>query len=144
MSFIKFDSELDGKRFFVVREEECSEAFCGSTIDPQTEDRYAASIYVFKDEEEAGKHAREYWRELVEDDPDEAVAILGAENLIQWALGRSAGPGSTKVTSLNEWLDLYKDDPSEHFEMGPYEIEAIGENIVEKLGFRPTVAYCMG
>jgi hypothetical protein len=143
VSFIKFDSEIDGKRFFVVREENCSDVGDGSVIEPESERKYAPSIHVFKDEEQAGDYAREYWRDYIEGDPASAVEILGAENLVQWALGRSAGPGMTKVNSLEEWLDLYKEDPSEHFESGPYEIEAIGQNIVEKLGFRPTVAYCM-
>jgi hypothetical protein len=146
VSFIKLDQELYGSRFFVVREEDCGLPSYehGAIIETRENGRYGASIHVFKSEEEAGEYAREYWREQIEDDADEAVHLLGAENLIQWALGKPAGPGSRKVNSLEEWLDLYKEDPSEHFEDGPFEIEAIGENIIEKLGFRPAIAYSMG
>ena len=143
MSFIKLDQFIAGKRFFIVSEDDCSETDFGFTVDVRTDNKYGTTIYIFEDEEEAGNYAREYWREMIEQDPDEAVHILGSDTLIQWALGRSAGPGSSKVSSLNEWLDLYKSAPEEHFESGPYDIEAIGENLVEKLGFHPTVAYCM-
>ena len=145
MSFIKLDQELYGSRFFVVREEDCGMyGECGAIIETRENGRYGAMIHVFKSEEEAGEHAREYWRDYIEQDAAEAVSLLGAENLIQWALGKPAGPGSLKVNSLEEWLDLYKEDPCEHFEEGPFEIEAIGENIIEKLGFRPIIAYSMG
>ena len=69
--------------------------------------------------------------------------MLGTDTLLSWALGEAAGPGSSKVESLEEWLDLYLDAPDEHFESGPYGIELIGENIVEVLGFLPAVAYSM-
>tara|TARA_R100000808_G_C2149993_1_gene158564 strand:- start:2501 stop:2959 length:459 start_codon:yes stop_codon:yes gene_type:complete len=145
VSFIKFDQDFSGAQFFVVREEDCGDSFAiGAIIEIPSCGTYGHSFCVFEDEEQAGDHAREYWRDYIESDPREAVEILGAENLMQWALGRPAGPGSRKVNSLEEWLDLYKEDPSEHFEEGPFEIEAIGENIVKKLGFRPTIAYSMG
>ena len=71
------------------------------------------------------------------------MAILGAETLISWALGRAAGPGTSKVKSLKEWLDLYLDAPEEHFEE-EYEVEAIGQNLVETFGFKPAVAFARG
>jgi hypothetical protein len=145
VSFIKFDQDFNGAQFFVVKEEDCVPGDSGeAVIEAHHDCGYGASIHVFKSEEQAGEYAREYWRDLIECDPGEAIAILGAENLVQWALGRPAGPGTTKVRSLKEWLDLYRDAPSEHFEEGPFDIEAIGENIVEILGFRPTIAYSMG
>ena len=81
---------------------------------------------------------RDYWKDFIESDPDEAVHMLGAENLIQWALGRPAGPGTSKVRSLEEWLDLYRDAPDEHFEE-MHEINAVSEDLEEFLGFKPTV-----
>jgi|TARA_R100000008_G_scaffold77931_1_gene58622 hypothetical protein len=146
VSFIKLDQELYGSRFFVVRAEDCGMyGECGAIIETRENGRYGASIHVFKSEEEAGQYARQYWEDYIDSESsEEVVHLLGAENLIQWALGKPAGPGSRKVNSLEEWLDLYKEDPSEHFEDGPFEIEAIGENIIEKLGFRPAIAYSMG
>jgi hypothetical protein len=70
---------------------------------------------VFENSEEAGKAAREYWKEMAEYDPKEFTAIVGEDTLVNWALGHSAGPGSTHVRSLDEWLDLSLDCPEEHF-----------------------------
>jgi hypothetical protein len=142
MSFIKLDEEIEGDRFFVVSEDDVYTGDTGGMAELPT-GSYGTEIHLFKDEEQAGEYAREYWKDFIEDDHHSAIEILGAENLIAWALGKPAGPGTIKVRSLNEWLDLYRRDPSEHFASGPFEIEAIGENIVEKLGFRPTVAYSM-
>ena len=143
MSFIKLAEESAGARFFTVSENDLWSGGIGGSVELDT-GRYGTEVHLFKDEEEAGIHARAYWKDFIEDDHESAVEILGAKNLIRWALGQLAGPGTTQVRSLEEWLDLYLDAPDEHFELGPYEIEAIGENLVEKLGFRPTIAYSMG
>ena len=71
--------------------------------------------YVFEDSEAAGIEAREYWEDMAENDPKEFACLVGEETLIQWGLGRSAGPGSTAVNSLQEWLDLWLNVPEEHF-----------------------------
>ena len=136
MSFIKLSEELKGSDFYVISQNE----FYRGEFGMMTETSFG-TLYLFRDEEEAGKYARKYWKDFVEDDPDEAVEILGANNLIQWALGRLAGPGTSKVRSLTEWLDLYLETADEHFEEGPIDITAIGENLVEKAGFRPTIVY---
>lgn len=143
MSFIKLDEEFEGSRFFTVSEKDLWSGGIGGSVELDT-GRYATEVHLFKDEEQAGKYARDYWKDFIEGDHESAVEMLGASTLIAWALGKPAGPGTCKVSSLKEWLDLYLDSPGEHFELGPYEIEAIGENLVEKLGFRPTVAYSMG
>ena len=143
MSFIKLDEEIEGERFFTVSEDDVATNGIGGSVELPT-GRYGTEIHLFKDEEEAGEYARDYWKDFIDDDHESAVEILGASTLIAWALGRYAGPGTSKVRSLEEWLDLYLDSPGEHFELGPYEIEAIGENLVEILGFKPTVAYSMG
>ena len=69
--------------------------------------------------------------------------ITDQRHLDLTALGQEAGPGSSKVKNLNEWLDLYYDAPEEHFDSGPYQIELVAENIEEIIGFKPTVAYGM-
>ena len=144
MSFIKLGEEIDGEEFFVVSEDGVGSNDVGGTVEiPRGE--HGAEIYLFKDEEEAGQFARDYWEEYIDgESSEEIVCMLGAETLVSWALGKLAGPGSVKVRNLEEWLDLYLEAPDEHFESGPFEVEAIGENIVEKLGFKPTVAYAMG
>ena len=87
----------------------------------------------FRTREDAGQYVRDYWEDYVDSESaEEVVAILGAETLISWALGRAAGPGYAKVKSLEE-----------HFEE-EYEVEAIGQNLVETFGFKPAVAFSRG
>ncbi len=144
MSFIKLGEDIDGEEFFVVSEDGVGSNEIGGTIEVPR-GKYTTDIYLFKDEEEAGQFARDYWADYIDHESSEdIVCMMGAETLVSWALGKLAGPGSVKVRNLEEWLDLYLEAPDEHFESGPFEIEAIGENIVEKLGFKPTVAYSMG
>ena len=138
MSFIKLDDEIEGKRFFVISENDWWKVDHG--VQAELNHNWT-EIFLFKDEKAAGKHVREYWVDMVESDSESAVEMLGSENLIRWALGKLAGPGSTQVRSLEEWLDLHLDTPEEHFENGPYCIEAIGENLIDEFGFKPTVAY---
>jgi len=74
-----------------------------------------AEYVIFENSEMAGEAAREYWENLAQDDPDEFACLVGKDTLVQWALGQSAGPGSTAVNSLEEWLDLWLTHPEEHF-----------------------------
>lgn len=71
--------------------------------------------YLAEDSESAGKAAREYWEDMALNDPKEFTCMVGEATLIQWGLGRSAGPGSTAVNGLDEWLDLWIDTPEEHW-----------------------------
>jgi hypothetical protein len=71
---------------------------------------------------------------------------VGEENLIKWAMGESAGPGNHKVTSMNDWLDLWLDTPEEHFagyDGAEIDIDAgdVGQELIDELGFTPEVAY---
>lgn len=70
---------------------------------------------IFKSQEDAGKAAREYWVDLAEYDEQEFMYLVGEGNLLKWAMGKSAGPGSTQVESLEDWFDLWLDTPEEHF-----------------------------
>lgn len=112
--------------------------------------------------ESAGEKAREYWADMVENDPQEFTCMVGEETLLKWALGQFAGPGSTQVQSLEEWLDLWLDTPEEQWasydgeerEVLNYEEfcaqtgqemeegeEDSDKELLEELGFIPTVAY---
>ena len=126
--------------------------------------------YVAKDEEKAGLAARKYWEEMVHDDPEEFAALIGAERLIQWALGQGDNFG---LSSLEDFLEAVEGVPEEEFASyggNPLECstdpEGMLENLVEaewdgeqdkglleqaildefqetenELGFAPTVAY---
>ncbi len=99
---------------------------------------------LFADADDAGKAAREYWEDMAESDPSEFTAMVGEETLVQWGLGRAAGPGSTQVRSLQEWLDLWLLTPEEHFASYDGEeriVMQIADSTVNDLGFIPRVAY---
>lgn len=71
--------------------------------------------YLFEDSGKAGEAAREYWEDMANNDPSEFTYLVGEQTLVSWALGQFAGPGSTQVTSLEEWLDLWLDTPEEQW-----------------------------
>ena len=105
--------------------------------------------YIAESAELAGEKAREYWEDLAQDDTKEFVCMVGQETLVSWALGQYAGPGSTQVKSLNEWLDLWLDTPEEHWaSYDGEEKEARGPSyeLLDRLGLdydheNPWVAY---
>jgi len=94
--------------------------------------------YIAENHEEAGKAAREYWEELAQSDPEELTCLIGEKTLVAWALGQSAGPGSTAVNSLEEWLDLFLDAPEEefaHYDGIEQEVDVVSRDIYEECGF---------
>jgi hypothetical protein len=70
---------------------------------------------VFRDRDEAGEAAREYWADMAENDPSEFTCMVGEETLVKWALNQYAGPGNEQVRNLEGWLDLTADYPEEHW-----------------------------
>jgi len=70
---------------------------------------------IFESAAEAGRAARQYWEDLANGDPKEFACLVGTDTLVAWALGQYAGPGSTHVTSLDKWLDLFLDVPEEEW-----------------------------
>ena len=145
MSFIKLGQELYRKNFYTIAIDSIQSREFGATVDLRDEGgNHICELHLFKSEEDAGQEARAYWEEYLHGDRASAIELLGVDTLLSWAYGELGGPGSTKVKNLEDWLDLYLDDPSEHFEEGPFEIELVGENIVEELGFKPTTAFSMG
>lgn len=101
------------------------------------------SFYVAESSEEAGKAAREYWQDMADNDPREFACLVGEETLIQWGMGHSAGPGSTHVNNLGEWLDLWLDTPEEHWASydGTEQDIRLSRQLAEEVGFRTGVAY---
>lgn len=101
--------------------------------------------YVFPDSDVAGLEAREYWEDMARNDPSEFANMVGHDTLTQWGMGQPAGPGSTHVTSLSDWLDLWLDTPEEHFasyDGNESSVDFVSDEFVDdELGFTPTVAY---
>jgi hypothetical protein len=99
---------------------------------------------VFKDSDDAGQDAREYWANMARNDPAEFALMVGESTLVSWGLGQPAGPGSYKVRSLSAWLDLWLDTPEDHharYDGEERTVDHIGEDLCEEVGFTPTVAY---
>lgn len=94
--------------------------------------------YIAISREVAGQAAREYWEDLAQTNPSEFACLVGKDTLVSWALGQWAGPGSTQVQSLDEWLDLHLDCPEENFasyDMYENDITAISTGLLEELGW---------
>ena len=110
---------------------------------PMVETDDGKEFILAESSEVAGEKAREYWEALAQDDPSEFTGMVGEKTLVAWALGQYAGPGSTQVKSLEEWLDLWLDTPEEQwasYDSEEREVERCGK-LREELGFTPTVAY---
>jgi len=93
--------------------------------------------YVFQDTEQAGEEARDYWENMAEYDQAEFTCMVGESTLIEWALGNYAGPGSTQVCSLKDWLDLWYDTPEEQWASydGTEVDGTVSKEVMEELGF---------
>lgn len=102
------------------------------------------TFYVAASREQAGKAARDYWKDMARRDPEEFAFIVGPETLAAWSRGEFAGPGRTHVKSLNEWLDLHLDAPEETFatrDRKERRVAFADDDLIEVLGFVPRVAY---
>ena len=127
--------KIDGKLYHVTDYREYG------AIEIVTEE--GEEFVLFQSEEDAGEQAKEYWEDLAINDPQEFTCLVGEETLVQWGLGQWGGPGSTKVQSLHEWLDLWLDTPEEHwasYDGLEREVTRIGR-LADDIGFVPTIAY---
>ena len=110
---------------------------------PEIETDEGEDFILALDSGDAGKAARDYWEDLALNDPSEFACIVGESTLVSWALKQWAGPGSSQVQSLDDWLDLHLDVPEEHFasyDGVERDVDRVGQ-LADDLGFTPTVAY---
>ena len=82
---------------------------------PMIETEDGAEYHIAESQEAAGEKAREYWEDMANNAPQEFTCMVGEETLVQWGLGQPAGPGYSKVCSLNDWLNLWLDTPEDQF-----------------------------
>ena len=102
------------------------------------------SFIVFASREDAGQGARDYWADMAANDAAEFRCMVGDDTLVAWAMGQYAGPGSTQVRSLTEWLDLHLDCPEEHYagyDGEECDVDAAHEDVIDECEFTPAVAY---
>ena len=98
-------------------------------------------FYVAESSEDAGLATRKYWEEMKDDDKREFCAIIGEERLVQWACGESDSFG---ISSFDDFLDAIERVPEEQFagyDGCEREVESADEELIDELGFTPTVAY---
>lgn len=101
-------------------------------------------FYVAESSEHAGEKAKEHYEDMIQQDPEEFKCIVGVDALVAWALGQNYAPGNVGVSSLQEWLDLVAEHPEEEWgrwDGTELEVEDVAEDVAERLGFTPTVAY---
>lgn len=96
-----------------------------------------ADYHLFADSNIAGEAAREYWDDMAHNDKSEFTCIVGEAALISWALDESYCVGTSAVSSLSEWLDLWLATPEEHW--ASYDGETcevlINESMAEEFSF---------
>ena len=68
---------------------------------------------LFKHRDDAVSSVIDYYEDMVRNDPDEFVYLIGTEALIQWALGEYVGPGYITAKSLSEWIEAVSEYPEE-------------------------------
>ena len=100
--------EISGEIYTVSR---ITSGYFGDLLMIETDE--GCDFYVSEDEETAGEAAKEYWRDMAENDPKEFICIIGEDTLVGWALGNSAGHAG--CSSLEEWLDLTATVPEEQW-----------------------------
>ena len=139
------ETESDSRRLVIVGELYHVSDVTEGAFDnlPRIETDEGEEFFLAEDPESAGEAVREYWADMARLDPSEFTTMIGEGTLVSWALGVYAGPGSTQVKSLDEWLDLWKDSPEEHlasYDSAQRDINRVGK-LANDLGFTPTVAY---
>jgi hypothetical protein len=164
----KIDIDGDSVRLVGVNVDRHGEM---ATIRVETEDGEEREYVIFPDSEVAGELAMQNKREDLlwgldsgdQKKVDMAVSnileYVGKETLVMWALGLPAGPGYAKVKSLDEWFELFKENPEEEWasydsieaDIGPddddiVEMAVLADasawyNMIDKIGFEPGVAY---
>ena len=98
------------------------------------EDDEGREWYIAQNNSEAGEASVEYYRDLINHDPDEFIYLVGKDTLIQWALGNYA----RGVKSLNEWLDVVYDHPEElwaSYDSFERDVESMSRGLADELGY---------
>lgn len=137
--FGEYEIEIDGEIQKVYSVEKGSET-CPWMIELDDGSEY----FLAEDSESAGEMAKARWTDMAKNDPREFAAIIGTETLVSWGLGQYAGPGSTQVKSLDEWLDLWIHTPEGEwaaYDLSESEVGRVCPYLLSELGFIPTVAY---
>lgn len=97
--------------------------------------------YVAADSDSAGEAVRKRWVDMQKHDKGEFRCMIGDERLIQWACGESDSFG---ISSFDDFLDAIAHVPEEElasYDGNELEVTDADEELIDELGFTPTVAY---
>ena len=101
-------------------------------------------LYVAESTETAGQAAKEYYKDMAENDAEEFSCLVGASTLVAWGLGQWAGPGANQYTCLADWLDGVAEEPEAMFgsqDGTEIDVDDWSEALQTELGFDPGIVY---
>jgi len=116
-------------------------------------------FYVAGNREQAAEAAYKEYKDWADYAPEDFLYFIGPETIAFWHFGLKAKPKDfpweEEFSSLEEWLEWVRAHPEiihgaeleglfaerSHLEL---EVEEADQELIDKLGFRPTVAYLMG
>ena len=90
--------------------------YCGYNYKVTVED--GREYNIFENEEEAGQAAYESWEDCANNDPEEFVALVGADQMVSWAYDGG----------LYDWLEEWRYKAEENFKSPKIQAEYAGEN----------------
>lgn len=116
---------------------------CGYLVRVVCESPDGPTFYVARDSEHAGEAVKQYYLDMIDGDPDGFVCLVGSKNLISWGMGKWANHAKT----LEGWLRMIACVPEVVWgthDGTEYEIDRVSQDIVDDLGWIPSVAYRCG
>jgi hypothetical protein len=131
MSFIKFKN-TEGKIIFCPLSAESVEFRDGYLLfdlKELGELKLYASLAIVR------KEIIDYYYDMIREDKDGFIEIVGETSLIQWAFGDYGGPGHEKACSLKEWVELASIYEEEYFGELPVDIRIVSSDILDKYSF---------
>ena len=98
-------------------------------------------FYLASDSESAGEAVRQRWIDMKDNDKEEFRCMIGDDRLIQWACDKSDSYG---FSNFNDFLTAVAKTPEEElasYDSNECEVTEADQELIDKLGFTPTVAY---
>lgn len=90
-------------------------------------------FYIAESSESAGEAAKKYWEDMINNDKEEFITLMGHSRMVEWAFNGG----------LQGWLDAQIEIP-EQWAISDGTEQDVGwcdEELIEELGFTPKTAY---
>lgn len=103
------------------------------------------NLLVAIDQTAAGNAVRDYWIELLTQNPALFIEKIGGWGpIVAWLMGQTYAPNPSYGASFQEFLDYCGTHPEEFLDMDAisgHEPQGISDDLVTKLGYVPSIAY---